>query len=407
MYICTSSSSEYTRYLYVMLTSLFENNRDEPVTVFILTCSHTQEDRLSFIKLAERCRQTVRFIDVDREAFAHLPASAKFKLETYFRLKMPELLPDEVDRVLYLDVDIIVQGSLREFYQQPMNGCSFAACPDFDMPELDVFRRELFHRTEHVEYFCAGVMLWDLVRVRRHYSFDRFMSAAVELGGNLPFCDQDILNYVSCGDVLFLDGRKYHYFAQQYAYDSEQPYADSALIIHFSGTNPWQLGRQSDLYLRWWDYAKKTPYYTELLEDYLKQSIQASGDFAVVKNWDMAKIYETYYKLKGREQTKARLDGGLPYALYGAGKMANDLWDFLQEEGVNNLPFAVMDANIAGQEFHGIPIRGDFGWAEQAGPCRLVVTPAGLAPDLVKRLARRAPENVQLLTLRSFLNEIG
>lgn len=407
MNICTSSNSKYTRYLYVMLTSLFENNRDDPITVFVLTCDLTQEDRSSLINLAKRCRQTVRFIDIDRGAFAHLPTNAKISLESYFRLKMPELLPDEIDRALYLDVDIIVQGALREFYQLPMHGCSFAACPDFDQPELDLFRRELFHRTDHLGYFNAGVMLWDLHRVRQRYSFDDFMDAAEELGGDLPFHDQDILNYRSCGDVLFLDGRKYNYIAERYAHDADRLNADSALIIHYSGTNPWQLGRQSDLYVRWWDYAKKTPYYVALLEDHLKQSIQASGDFAVRKNWDMAKIYETYYKLKGGKRAKAYLDGGLPYALYGAGRMADALWDFLKEEGVSNLPFAVMDVKLTGREFHGIPICNDFCWAEQTGPCRLVITPAGLAPDLEQELARRAPENVQLVSLRSFLNEIG
>lgn len=407
MNICTSSNSKYTRYLYVMLTSLFENNRDDSVTVFVLTCDLTQEDRSSLLKLAEQYRQSIRFIDIDRGAFSHLPMNAKMSLETYFRLKLPELLPNEIDRILYLDVDIIVQGALREFYQLPMNGCSFAACHEFDTPELDVFRRELFHRTDHLDYFNAGVMLWDMDRVRRHYSFDDFMKAAAELGDNLPFCDQEILNYRSGGDVLFLDGRKYNYLAQRYSYVSDQPYADSALIIHYASTNPWQLGWQSDLYVRWWDYAKKTPYYVELLEEHLKQSIQASGDFAVRKSWDMAKIYETYYKLKGGKQTKAHLDGGLPYALYGAGRMADALWEFLKGEGVSNLPIAVMDANLEGREFHGIPIRNNFDWAEQAGPCRLVITPAGMAPNLEKELARRAPENVQILSLRSFLNEIG
>lgn len=407
MNICTSANSKYTRYLYVMLTSLFENNRDDPVTVFVLTADFTREDRLSLMKLAEHYQQTIRFIDIDREAFAHLPMNAKMSLETYFRLKLPELLPDEINRILYLDVDIIVQGALRELCQMPMNGCSFAACHDFDMPELDVFRRELFHRTDHLDYFNAGVMLWDMDRIRQRYSFEDFMKAAVELGENLPFCDQEILNYISCGDVQLLDGRKYNYIAERYAYDFDHPYADSALIIHFAGTNPWKLGRQSDLYMRWWEYAKKTPYYVELLEEHLKQSIQASGDFAVRKNWDMAKIYETYYNLKGGGQTKAYLDSGLPYALYGAGRMADALWDFLQEEGVNNLPVAVMDANLEGREFHSIPIRNDFRWAEQTGPCRLVITPAGMASDLEKELARRAPENVQLLSLRSFLNEIG
>lgn len=390
-----------------MLTSLFENNHDNSVTVFILTCDLTQEDCSSLMKLAEHYQQSIRFIDVDREAFTQLPSSAKFSLETYFRLKMPELLPEEIDRVLYLDVDIIVQGSLREFYQMDMGGCLFAACLDFDTPELDAFHRKLFRRTEHLEYFNAGVMLWDLKRVRERYSFDGFMSAAAELGADLPYADQEILNYISCGDVLFLDGRKYNYTAERYAYDSDQPYADSALIIHYSGTNPWQLGRQSDLYMRWWEYAKKTPYYVELLEDHLKHSIQISGDFAVRKNWDMAKIYEAYYKLKGSMQTKACLDNSIPYALYGAGRMAEALWDFLTEEKVGNLPVAVMDAKLAGQEFHGIPICNDFCWAKQTGPCRLVITPAGLAPDLEKELAQRVPENVQLLTLRSFLNEIG
>ena len=47
-----------------------------------------------------------------------------------------------------------------------------------------------------------------------------------------------------------------------------------AAIIHYTGYKPWEAGNcHYDIEKRWWDYARRTPFYQELLEEFLDQSL--------------------------------------------------------------------------------------------------------------------------------------
>ena len=60
-----------------------------------------------------------------------VPLSKQYgKPELYYRLLAPYLLPEEMERILYLDADIIINGSLREFYQQSIDGAYAAFVMD-------------------------------------------------------------------------------------------------------------------------------------------------------------------------------------------------------------------------------------------------------------------------------------
>ncbi|MDY2952276.1 MAG: glycosyltransferase, partial [Erysipelotrichaceae bacterium] len=56
--------------------------------------------------------QTFRFIEIDENEFKDFPISSRYPLEIYYRLFAPLLLPNSLDRILYLDVDIVVINSL-------------------------------------------------------------------------------------------------------------------------------------------------------------------------------------------------------------------------------------------------------------------------------------------------------
>ena len=215
------------------------------------------------------------------------------------------------------------------------------------------------------------------------------------------------MNYISYRDVVFLPDSRFNFIAEQYSFKNGEQNAENAVIIHYSATNPWRLGRKNELYQLWWDAAQHTPFYAELLREQLTRAELSAPDFAVAKNWDMAKIYEFYYKLKGTGKVKAWFHARNRFALYGAGKMAEDFWEFLEAEGVDHVPIAVMDANLAGKMFRDVPICNDTDWADTDCHCDLIVTPAGLARDLVDGLKERVPANVRVLTLRDFLNEIS
>ena len=63
--------------------------------------------------------------------FQKITSLSHISKETYFRLDAVNLLPDSIERFLYLDSDIIVLGNLSEFYHQPFGDKLIVASPDY------------------------------------------------------------------------------------------------------------------------------------------------------------------------------------------------------------------------------------------------------------------------------------
>ena len=89
--------------------------------------------------------------------------------------------------------------------------------------------------------------------------------------------DQDLLNLMHWDQVKFVDEYKYDLFAK-IAYDSGIRYEDvkkETAIVHYAGMKPWRGGEgiHYEIEQLWWDYAKMTPFYYELMEDFLSSCI--------------------------------------------------------------------------------------------------------------------------------------
>lgn len=131
---------------------------------------------------------------------------------TYFRLALPQLAKG-VDRLLYLDSDVIVVGDITKLWQQDLNGFPLAAVSDAGIDDVvydDGFDPRPFAERwqlapERGRYFNAGVLLIDLAKVRAEGLFAKALAFAEENRGKLPYSDQDALNYTLWGNWFPLD----------------------------------------------------------------------------------------------------------------------------------------------------------------------------------------------------------
>lgn len=404
MNVIASANSKYMRYLYVMLLSLFENNKEETVTVFVMQRDFTDEDKESILRLGTKFGQKVEFLFVDQSKFLGLPTDSKFSLETYFRLMMSELLPAQIDKILYLDVDIIVRGSLREFYATDIFGHLAAVCRDMDHPVLEEKKRELFHRVGDMRYFNAGVMLWNVSRLKKEYSLARFMEAAKELEFQLQYADQEILNYLLYDKVLYRETHQYNYIVRGEVRESDLSGADAA-ILHYAGCNPWQNGRKNDLYRIWWDYAKKTPFYMALLEESLWREIGfgAEKEANCLRDMESREIYEWAFRLKGEGRIRQSLHcADMRLGIYGAGVMAEVLYKLLAGEDAGGSIRYVVDRAKTG-DFHGIPITSEIPVEEGL---LWIVTPVYRSQELLNEVRRLLGDAGKAISLREWLKNI-
>ena len=108
------------------MLSLFENT-NSPVTVHILhDDTLTDDNRDKFIYLAGRYSQAVKFYNVEKicpdklSAFVELTPEIKnthVSVGTLYRLLVPQIILSDIEKIIYLDSDLIVNLDIKELWQ--------------------------------------------------------------------------------------------------------------------------------------------------------------------------------------------------------------------------------------------------------------------------------------------------
>lgn len=223
---------------------------------------------------------------------------------TYLRFLLPETLPD-VDKLLYLDVDIAVHHNLEALYDTDLAGLPLAAVPDWSMivgsrtwptyfiPHesgrlrfIEYVRMVLGLNCETAdEYFNCGVLLFDLAQWRRDDIAGRTVKFLTETPG-LYYMDQDALNYMMGGRYVRLDTR-WNSFANcafpayvnvlvRATKPGRRWEATRAIwrrdpwIVHYAGANkPWTpKDPKTPLDGIWWRYAALSPWRDRIVATY-------------------------------------------------------------------------------------------------------------------------------------------
>jgi lipopolysaccharide biosynthesis glycosyltransferase/ADP-heptose:LPS heptosyltransferase len=195
------------------MASIFLNTRS-PVCVHVLhDRTLTERNRELLSETAETYGQSVAFYDVS--PYNINSDSVKLELRcspgTMFRLLIPEVLPASLEKVIYLDCDVLVNMDIRELWEVPLEGFSLAGV--LDRPENRPFKlfserafRLRWMRCDRKYYVNGGVLLMNLPRIREKCSlFQRIFSWAKEYGRYATHGDQDMLNSCFRGDIKILD----------------------------------------------------------------------------------------------------------------------------------------------------------------------------------------------------------
>ena len=171
MNILLASNDYYVFPATVLIESLLINHRDTDVHIFYMYDTLKEKSKKKLQKLVERSSNgTLTLVPVNQDVFRDAPVNTYFTKETYFRFLAASCLPAEVSRVLYLDVDIMVKGSILDFYSQSFveNGAerSFVVCEERDLT-INKQIHENLNLPENSKYFNAGVLLMNLDKLER------------------------------------------------------------------------------------------------------------------------------------------------------------------------------------------------------------------------------------------------
>ena len=253
MNILITANEAYCPYALAMLNSLFQHNTGD-VTVYLM------HSRVGDAMLG-RMRAFIgskggRFepIRVGADMFDDAPVNMHFTKEMYYRLLASRMLPESEERVLYLDPDILIRGSIEEFYQLPFDGKMLIAmadppqesdprCPD-DRPHW-----QRLGLPEGSPYINSGVLLMNL-RLMRETQFDvnDIFAIISEKSGDLIYPDQDAIN-VYFRDSMKLWKNLYNYNpglladeVVKWGLSRKYRRQQNPIIVHFMGpVKPWSI----------------------------------------------------------------------------------------------------------------------------------------------------------------------
>lgn len=259
--IALASDEKYMPHLATTIASILCNAMDsDELTFYVLDGGISVESKNRFDQLQKLKPFTLNWLPIDFSLLEKCPNISYFSKNTYSRLLLTELLPDE-DRLLYMDCDIVVTTSLSELWNADLQGNSFGCVYDkgANSPACTTIKQRL--NLEHTYIFNAGILLMDLQKICQNRLFQKTLKWIEENSEIITWADQDGLNVIFQDDKLRLPD-KWNVSAVR-TVSSELK--ELPAIIHYMGTQkPWQLAYRDLFGWYYWKYRDLTPWPSHL-----------------------------------------------------------------------------------------------------------------------------------------------
>ena len=198
MNILFSSDDNYARHMGVAIYSILLHNMDvDTIRIFVIDNRISQQNIEKLKSEVQEFKNAdIRFFPFDKyENQLHLNLAWPISLSSYARLFIGEVLPEEIGRVIYMDCDIVVDGSLKELWDEDLEGNCLGAIQDVVPSKTKTAVGLLPDQS----YFNAGVLLIDMNRWRNRYIGKKCLNFLNSHEGRISHHDQGVLNGILCG----------------------------------------------------------------------------------------------------------------------------------------------------------------------------------------------------------------
>lgn len=284
-HIVYASDDHFAEILGISMISLFDNSKEmEEIIVYILDGGITLENKRRIETICKKNRRHapiwIRTKNIQEELGIKVWTD-RGSLSQYARLFISSMLPENITKVLYLDCDIIINQSIKELWNLPMQGKTIAALMD----AFSKYYRANIGLKEQDIMFNSGVMLIDLILWKKKKVEDRLLKLITTYHGKIQQGDQGALNAVLARDVYCFEPRFnsvtifYDFSYQELLiyrkppkfYPKEQiiEAVENPVIIHFTTSflskRPWIKGCQHRYVEKWKKYKMESPWKEEPL----------------------------------------------------------------------------------------------------------------------------------------------
>lgn len=260
MNILVAANNNYYLPLKVMLTSLLENNDYEQHDIYLMY-HEMNEDNVNELKkfIWERYHASVHPIHIRIDLFEGYSISHHFSIETYFRFLVQDIIPKSQKRILWLDSDMVVLKSLKDFYYQDFEDKSLVVCKSINKDPQALLSK--LQCPNGAVYFNAGTILFNLEKIREEVSFKTYSDFYLANKDRITWLDQDVLNAVFALKTKIDDYKMYNmqfFDMPNFSKEELKELEKKTVILHFIGSvKPWHREYRNACKKYWYRYAKK------------------------------------------------------------------------------------------------------------------------------------------------------
>lgn len=259
MNILISIDDNYVKYAINLFESIKKNN-NEYLRVFLIHDNSLSNNSINELKgyFEEKDIGELNTIFFNGESIK-LPKYIDYiSINTYYRLFAPYLLPEDVDRILYLDSDIICNGNIMDLYNEDFDNKLIIGCENMLPKNLQVWRNRNITRLElppDYIYINAGTLLINVKEYRKSITKEEILDFIQNNHDKLRFQDQDVINKLFYDKIKIVDN-KYNYQINTVEVNEIN---EDAILVHYSEKlKPWNMD---------YDEPIKAMFYYRLIRD--------------------------------------------------------------------------------------------------------------------------------------------
>lgn len=276
MNILYTANDKFVPQIGAAICSICENNKDIDDLNFYIFSSGIAEKNKDKLKVlgSEYSRKIIineigdikKYLNFEFDTLGWHPVILA-------RLIMDKILPKEVEKILYLDGDTIVRGSIKELWNTSLGESVIGACME---PTINHKRLEKLNMTG-LPYINSGVLLVNLNKWRKEKTGEKILDFYKKHSGRLLAADQDSINgalkdkiyllpfrYNYCNTYNFYNYNSLRKIVAPTPYISQKDYninIKNPVIIHYLGEErPWREGNRHKYKKDFYKYLEKTPW---------------------------------------------------------------------------------------------------------------------------------------------------
>lgn len=207
------TNSAYLEPTYMMLYSLFKQHLKEQIDIYMPYEDIKESELIALTKFVDTFSGKKLYpLNVGSDFKAKVNSRNGINVETYYRILGISLLPQSIERILYLDVDIIIRGSLMKLYETELGEAAFAVCEDIYgiINGFHEANKKRLSIPQQYSYFNAGVMLYNLKYLRETNAIEQMLQNIYKKYERYEYNDQDVMNEMYYDNVLYLGWDEYN-----------------------------------------------------------------------------------------------------------------------------------------------------------------------------------------------------